>query len=60
MREHITFGFSRQTSSNSSVDFSFMYAPSETVDGTNTFDPTQEIELEMEQYELAISYNRRM
>jgi long-chain fatty acid transport protein len=60
MREHITVGYSRQTSSNSSVDFSFMYAPAEEVDGTNTFDPTQEIELEMEQYELAISYNRRM
>jgi len=60
MREHYTFGFSRATSSNSSVDFSFMYAPAETVDGTNSFDPTQEIELEMEQYELAISYNRRI
>ena len=60
MREHITFGFGRQMSSNSSIDFSFMYAPAEKVDGTNTFDPTQEIELEMEQYELAISYNRRM
>jgi len=60
MREHFTFGFSRQLSSNSSFDFAAMYAPSEEVDGTNTFDPAQEIELEMEQYELAVSYNRRM
>ncbi len=60
MTEHLTFGFSRQMDANSSIDFSFMYAPAEEVDGTNTFDPTQDIELEMEQYELAISYNRRI
>ncbi len=46
--------------SNSSIDFAAMYAPSNSVDGTNTFDPTQEIEIEMYQYELVLSYNRRL
>lgn len=59
MTKHVTFGFTKQFDADSALDFAFMYAPSEEVDGTNTFDPTQEIELEMEQYELAISYNRR-
>lgn len=60
MREHLTFGFTRQLSQQSSLDFSAMYAPREEVDGTSTFDPAQEIEIEMYQYELALSYNRRM
>lgn len=58
MTKHVTFGFTKQFDANSALDFAFMYAPTEEVDGTNTFDPAQEIELEMDQYELAISYNR--
>ncbi len=60
IEEHFTFGFTRQMDSNSSIDFAAMYAPSNSVDGTNTFDPSQEIELEMYQYELSLSYNRRL
>jgi long-chain fatty acid transport protein len=59
MTKHVTFGFTKQIDNNSELDFAFMYAPTEEVDGTNTFDPAQEIELEMDQYELAFSYNRR-
>ena len=59
MTKHVTFGFTKHFDADSSLDFAFMYAPTEEVDGTNTFDPAQEIELEMEQYELALSYNRR-
>ncbi len=59
MTKHVTFGFTKQFDADSALDFAFMFAPSEEVDGTNTFDPSQEIELEMEQYELAVSYNRR-
>jgi long-chain fatty acid transport protein len=59
MTKHLTFGFTKQFDHNSALDFAFMYAPTEEVDGTSTFDPAQEIELEMEQYELALSYNRR-
>lgn len=59
MTKHVTFGFTKQFDADSSLDFSLMYAPTEEVDGTNTFDPAQEIELEMDQYELALSYSRR-
>jgi len=37
-----------------------MYAPSNSVDGENPFDEAQEIDLEMDQYELVLSYNRRL
>lgn len=57
MEEHITFGFTRQFDTNRSLDFAFMYAPNVSEDGLNTFDPSQEIEIEMDQYELALSYN---
>ncbi|TNF86405.1 MAG: hypothetical protein EP300_13560 [Gammaproteobacteria bacterium] len=60
MTSHVTFGFTKQFDDKSGLDFAFMYAPTEEVDGTNTFDPAQEIELEMEQYEIALSYNRRI
>ena len=59
MTQHVTFGFTKQVDNNSEFDFALMYAPTEEVKGTNTFDPAQEIELEMDQYELAFSYNRR-
>jgi long-chain fatty acid transport protein len=60
IEEHITFGFTRQIDAQSSFDFAVMYAPSNSVKGDSPFDTTQEIELEMDQYELAFSYNRRI
>ena len=60
IEEHFTFGFTRQLDAVSSINFAAMYAPSNSVKGENTFDPTQEIELEMDQYELALTYNRRL
>jgi len=58
IEEHFTFGFTRELDAKSSINFAAMYAPSVSVKGANTFDPSQEIELEMDQYELAISYSR--
>jgi long-chain fatty acid transport protein len=60
MEEHVTFGFTRQLDDKSSINFAAMYAPSNSIEGTNPLDPVQEIELEMDQYELAFSYNRRL
>jgi long-chain fatty acid transport protein len=60
VEEHITFGFTKQIDTKSSFNFAAMYAPSVSVDGTSTFDPTQEIELEMDQYELSFTYNRSL
>jgi long-chain fatty acid transport protein len=60
IEDHFTFGFTRDLNAKSSISFAAMYAPSNSVKGQNTFDPNQEIELEMDQYELAIAYNRRL
>ena len=58
IEETYTFGFTRQLDAASSVNFAAMIAPNVSVKGTSNFDPSQEIELEMDQYELALSYNR--
>ncbi len=60
IEETYTFGFTRQLDSASSLSFAAMYAPSESVKGTSNFDPSQEVELEMDQYELVLSYSRRL
>jgi long-chain fatty acid transport protein len=60
IEEHFTFGFTRELDAKSSINFAAMYAPSNSVKGPNNFDPTQEVELEMDQYELAFSYSRRL
>ncbi len=58
VEEHFTFGFTRDLDAKSAINFAVMYAPSVSVKGENTFDPTQDVELEMDQYELALSYSR--
>jgi long-chain fatty acid transport protein len=60
VEDHFTFGLTRELTAKSSFNFAAMYAPSNSVKGTSNFDPSQEIELEMDQYELAFSYTRRL
>jgi long-chain fatty acid transport protein len=60
MEEHFTFGFTKQLDDKSSINFAAMIAPNVSVDGPNAFDPSQEIELEMDQYELAFTYSRSL
>jgi long-chain fatty acid transport protein len=60
IEEHFTFGFTRELDAKSAINFAAMYAPSNSVKGKNAFDQTQDIELEMDQYELAFSYTRRV
>jgi long-chain fatty acid transport protein len=60
VEEHFTAGFTRQLDDKSSFNFSAMYAPNKSVKGTSPFDQTQDIELEMHQYELAWSYSRNI
>ncbi len=57
MEQHFTFGFSRESSNGHEFSMAFMYAPSNTLKGPNFFDPTQDIELEMEQFELEFAYS---
>ncbi len=56
MEQHFTFGLTKSRSNGSAWNMSLMYAPSNSVKGVNMFDPTQEIEIEMSQFELEVSY----
>jgi long-chain fatty acid transport protein len=56
MEQHFTFGMTRKGSNGGAWNFSLMYAPSNSVKGVSPFDPTQEIEIEMSQFELEVSY----
>jgi long-chain fatty acid transport protein len=56
MEQHITFGLTRQASGGGVWSFSFMYAPENSVTGPNMFDPTQTLELTMDQFEFEVSY----
>ena len=56
MEQHFTLGMSQRTSGGGAWNFSLMYAPTNTVKGLSLFDPTQEIEIKMSQFEFEVSY----
>ena len=56
IEQHITFGATKTLASGNQLNFSFMYAPEETVTGPQNFDPTQMVTFEMDQFELEFSY----
>jgi long-chain fatty acid transport protein len=60
IEEHVTAGYSRQLDDKSSINFAAMYALENSVKGKSPFDPAQDIEIEMDQYELAFSYSRNL
>ncbi len=57
MEQHITFGFTRKMANDRELSLSFMWAPENKVSGANSFDPTQNITLKMEQFELEVGYS---
>jgi long-chain fatty acid transport protein len=57
MEDHFTFGFTQGLASGNEVNLSFMYAPEKKISGPQNFDPTQTVELKMQQIELEISYS---
>ena len=60
IEDHITAGYTRQLDKTSSINFAAMYALENSVKGKSPFDPAQDIEIEMDQYELAVSYSRNI
>ena len=60
IEDHITAGYTRQLDKTSSINFAAMYALENSVKGKSAFDPGQDIEIEMDQYELAVSYSRNI
>ena len=56
METHITGGFTYDMGNNNEISVAAMYAPKTTVKGPNGFDPGQQIELEMTQWELSANW----
>ncbi len=56
MEQHITFGWTGERDNGNVMSFSFMYAPETQVSGFSSFDPFQNITLEMSQLELEFAY----
>ena len=52
VRDHLTFGLTKEVGKTQEFNFSFMYALNESVTGPNAFDPAQTIEIEMSQIDL--------
>jgi len=56
VEEHFTAGVAWTLESGNQLSASFMYAPEKSVSGTNAFDPTQQLKLQMSQTEFEIAY----
>jgi len=56
MEQHFTFGMTKSRSNGGAWNLSLMYAPSNSVKAVSMFDPTQELEIEMSQFEIEFSY----
>lgn len=54
MEQHFTVGWTKQRANGGAWNFSFMYAPENTVEGPSMFDPTQTITLKMTQFEFEV------
>ncbi|MCP4126519.1 MAG: hypothetical protein GY753_05595 [Gammaproteobacteria bacterium] len=59
VEDHFTVGLTRKIGKNHEINFAAMYAPSESVDGTNPFTggPAQDVEIEMDQLEVEVSWS---
>jgi long-chain fatty acid transport protein len=56
MEQHITLGLTRKAASGGEWNFAFMYAPENSISAPSMFDPTQTIELKMDQLEFEVAY----
>lgn len=57
MEEHYTFGFTKKIGRSNEFNFALLYAPSNAISGPNPFDPVQQIELEMHQFEVEAGWS---
>jgi long-chain fatty acid transport protein len=59
IEQHVTLGFTRALSSGDEISMSLMYALNHEVTGTNPFDPTQTLSIDMDQFEIEFTYGWR-
>ena len=57
VEQHFTGGFCLDLDNGDHLSVAVMYAPSKSVKGPNLFDPTQTVELKMDQFELEVAYS---
>lgn len=57
IENHFTTGFTHVLDNGKEYSFSLMYAPEKKITGPNPFDPTQQIELKMHQFEIEFGYS---
>jgi long-chain fatty acid transport protein len=57
IERHITAGFTHKQNNGKEYSFVLMFAPENEVKGFNPFDPTQQIEIKMHQFEIEFSYS---
>jgi long-chain fatty acid transport protein len=56
IEKHVTAGFTKATADNQDLNFALTRALSHSVTGPNPLDPTENIELKMDQWQIAASY----
>ena len=56
IENHVALGLSRRDGDRGEFNFSLTFAPNKSIRGTNTFDPTQTIELKMHQLDVEFGY----
>jgi len=56
VEEHFTAGVSYDLDNDHQISVAVMYAPEKTVTGPNLFDPTQNVSLTMDQFEIEVAY----
>lgn len=59
MTSHITFGFTHNMGNDNELSLAAMYAPEASIKGKNAFNPSQDIELKMTQWELEASWGMK-
>ena len=57
MEDHWTIGYTGTVSSGNQWNVSFMYAPEVKISGPQNFDPRQDVQLKMDQFELEFGYS---
>ena len=59
IQSHLTTGFTLSRVKNREWNVALMYAPNKKISGPQNFDPTQEVTMQMYQWELEVSYGWR-
>lgn len=58
IEDHITAGYTHIFNNNSEISVEVMHALHHSVDGPNPFDPTQTIDIKMNQFEVGVSWSK--